>query len=212
MTNRLSIGSDSNPLIVQLTEYEGTRLVDIRRYYKDRKTNELLPTKKGVSLSRRYFTCLRDFFKEASGSIDDWLAGGAISVADQVGAAMATRQTAADQAAHEARPFEVHSMDGGRGCFFSVTAQGNHYDVRLNESHPFVKSLHKTTLESAGGCHAKSSNAHARELVATLLVSFRRATELFDGDSEMNADRLLRALEYEWALILANYTDSQRQP
>jgi hypothetical protein len=211
MPKKLSLGADRNPIIVQLTEYEGTRFVDIRRYYTDRKSNELLPTKKGISLSRQHFSCLRAFFNEAYNSIEEWLGGGSGQVAEEVGVVMAARQAAADEAAHEAKPFEVHTMRSNRGSFFSVTAEGNHYDLRLNESHPFVKDLIVASLAPNSSTHTKELDPATREFVATLLVSFRRATELFEGDDQTKADQLLRALEYEWSIILANYADAKER-
>jgi hypothetical protein len=45
------IGSKSSPVVIELKEFEGRKLIDIRKYFIDKTTNNLTPTRKGISLN-----------------------------------------------------------------------------------------------------------------------------------------------------------------
>lgn len=59
-----SIGNESKPILVSLNNLEGTKLVDIRKYYTEKNTGELSPTKKGISLNHRQFESLALVFSD----------------------------------------------------------------------------------------------------------------------------------------------------
>lgn len=67
------IGSKSSPVIVELKEYEGRKLFDIRKYFKDKKTDELLPTKKGISLNPFQLKQLIETINTKSKEINNFL-------------------------------------------------------------------------------------------------------------------------------------------
>ena len=49
------IGTKDYPLKIQFKTYKGKKYIDIRKWFLERKTNEVLPTKKGISLSEHQF-------------------------------------------------------------------------------------------------------------------------------------------------------------
>ena len=65
-------GTKRNRLVAQLSEYNGERLLNLRRWYLDKKTNEWMPTKKGLSLTARGYTFLTSVIQEYRVSILDW--------------------------------------------------------------------------------------------------------------------------------------------
>lgn len=56
------IGSKKAPLIISLKEFEGNRLLDIRKYFMNKDESELIPTKKGILLNsfqlNQFIDCL----------------------------------------------------------------------------------------------------------------------------------------------------------
>ncbi len=66
------IGNKNSPLIVELKEFEGKKLFDIRKYFIDKKTEELLPTRKGVSLNSFQLQQLIETINSQSESINEY--------------------------------------------------------------------------------------------------------------------------------------------
>ena len=50
-----SVGSRMNSLVFRLGQYEGTKTLDIRKYFYSKKEKEFLPTRKGISLSGKTY-------------------------------------------------------------------------------------------------------------------------------------------------------------
>ncbi len=67
------IGSKNSPIIIELKEYEGIKLFDLRKYYMDKKTEELLPTKKGISLNSFQLKQLIETINTKSDEINNFL-------------------------------------------------------------------------------------------------------------------------------------------
>ena len=67
-----SIGNEKNALEGNLTEYEGRKCIDIRNWYLDKKTSEMKPTQKGLTLTKaKYFTLIDELF-EHSKEVGEW--------------------------------------------------------------------------------------------------------------------------------------------
>ena len=56
------IGTKDYPLKIQFKTYKGKKYIDIRKWFLERKTNEVLPTKKGISLSEHQFESMNYYF------------------------------------------------------------------------------------------------------------------------------------------------------
>jgi hypothetical protein len=67
------IGSKNSPVIIELKEFEGRKLFDIRKYFIDKKSNELTPTRKGISLNSFQLTQLIETINSKSKVINDFL-------------------------------------------------------------------------------------------------------------------------------------------
>lgn len=57
----LQIGNKNNPILISLKTFKGYKLFDIRKYYKDKETDVLKPTRKGISLNQSQ---LNQFFEK----------------------------------------------------------------------------------------------------------------------------------------------------
>lgn len=69
-----SIGNEKNPIEGNLQEYEGRRTIDIRQWYIERKTGELSPTKKGITLTKDKFYQVMSELSDNSDRIKEWFA------------------------------------------------------------------------------------------------------------------------------------------
>jgi len=78
-----SFGNDSACLVGNLSEYEGTRCLDIRNWYRDKKTGELRPTTKGVALGRAKFKAVSEALRTHELEITKWLVGGTLPSAEK---------------------------------------------------------------------------------------------------------------------------------
>ena len=69
------IGTKDYPLKIQFKTYKGKKYIDIRKWFLERKTNEVLPTKKGISLSEHQFEDVISFQynKNNQSSVDDYI-------------------------------------------------------------------------------------------------------------------------------------------
>lgn len=67
------IGSKNSPVVIELKEFEGRKLFDIRKCFIDKKTNELMPTRKGISLNSFQLIQLIETINSKSKIINDFL-------------------------------------------------------------------------------------------------------------------------------------------
>lgn len=53
------IGTERNPILIAIKEFKGRKLIDIRKHFPDSKNkNDLIPTKKGISLNESQLAAL----------------------------------------------------------------------------------------------------------------------------------------------------------
>lgn len=167
-----SIGSPQRPILISLGEIEGSRVVDIRRYYVDKTTQELRPTQKGISIQAANFAEIFACLSDAYGQITEWLEGG--SVTDHV-----KRQNAAVKAAASGRKPKL-KMEAWRGAsFFEVKTHGSDIEVALKADHPVASRIQSV-----------KSSADAAQLLADLLAAFDHAA----GSSGVDEDAAIVAL------------------
>ena len=66
------IGPKEYPIKIQIKTFKGRKYLDIRKWYLDRKTNEILPTKKGISLSEYQFEDVISLLSKDKEKISNW--------------------------------------------------------------------------------------------------------------------------------------------
>ena len=66
------IGNKKYPIVISLSEYKGSPLIDIRKYYFDRKSEEIKPSKKGIALQKNNFNLLAQTLIDSSPEIKKW--------------------------------------------------------------------------------------------------------------------------------------------
>ena len=68
----LVAGSKKAPLVCQLSSCKEMRLLDVRKYFTNKASGELIATKKGVSLTRIQYEALSEVFQEKNEIIESW--------------------------------------------------------------------------------------------------------------------------------------------
>lgn len=195
----LRLGSPSNPVIMALTEYEGHRLLDIRKYFVEKEKKELKPTRKGVSLNANVVKQVQEVLNEHADSIFTWLADGNGTVLGEVERAMEVRTQAAHEEAVRPRPFQVKQIEWRGAEFFACESSGDEDHVTLNAKHPFIQLLKCSESDDGKNCRP----------IILLLAAYYRARLRFDGEIEADSNQFFKLLEHEWGLLLKNYCDSQ---
>lgn len=81
---RFVFGSKRNPVVMHLGDYEGRPRIDIRKYYylKDN-PEEMLPTRKGISLNHSELEQFLDILNSNKGNIDNYFQGNQMSSINQ---------------------------------------------------------------------------------------------------------------------------------
>lgn len=194
------IGSPSSPIVVMLRQYEGRRFLDVRRYYVDRSSKETKPTKKGITLNARSLAEIRDVFDKSEKVILDWLQRDPAAEANGVEKQLFQRQAAADRIARKKRPYEIRSGKWRAPNFFNCESSGDAAAIALNESHPFVQQVKESDEKNHGSVAA----------IGAMLAAYYHAKFLFDDIEEVTPAQFFEAFEYEWGLILSNYSQSDR--
>ena len=70
------VGTKRNPIILHLGEYEGRPRIDIRKHYPSKSDpNDLLPTRKGISLNHSQLEQIQHIINLKKGVIDDFFQG-----------------------------------------------------------------------------------------------------------------------------------------
>jgi hypothetical protein len=200
------VGPERAPIVISLGEYKGNRFLDIRRYYKKRDSDALLPTRKGIGFNANVLEPVLDSVVDNKENIISWLNGAEDSVKQQTERDLHAQLDAKNAIAREARAFGVQDHEKKDQRFFSCTSAGAIDNISLNVSHP----LNERIAECAGRIMEQNDKAAAeqilRDVIGAILVSYYRASSMFSGDTEMPAKALFDALEYEWGTILKNYT------
>ena len=196
------IGSPTSPILVLLREYEGHRFVDVRRYYVDRTTKETKPTKKGITLNARALAEIRDVFDRSEKAISDWLERDASAETDAVKSQMLERQNAAERSARKEKPYNVTVGKWRSPTFFACSSDGDVTNIALNDNHVFVQKLRQNAA-------AQKSDDQVT-VVGAMLAAYYHTKFLFDDVEEVKPAQFFEAFEYEWGIILSNYSSTDK--
>lgn len=178
------VGGVRNPILITLSELDAGRIVDIRRYFLDKASNELKPTQKGIAVQGANFNELMECLSERFGQISVWLEEG--SQTDQ-----AKRSRALTQAALSSSPSKIKRENWRGASFFSVESVGASVEVTFNSQHAVDDQLSRV-----------SSKEGAEQLLADVLAAFRVACLSSTVDKQsLTVD--LGQLESTWGLLLA---------
>jgi hypothetical protein len=201
--NQIVIGNEKYPIVISLTEYKGSPMIDIRKYYLDKKTNEVKPSKKGIALQKNNYNLLVDSLINSSPEIKKWFEEKSEYSAKQATKMLQDRAGAFEDNRREAQKFETDEEGWQAPNFFGVETLGGSDRIIYNTKHRLFEILEKLS---------KNENKITIDLINSILMSYKKAKDILDDGEEYSADELFKYLEFEWGIILSNYTRTIGEP
>lgn len=186
-------GTERQPFIVGFSEYEGSRLLDVRKYYKDRKSGELKPTRKGVALTRVQYEVLHNVFSEKEDEIENWFSSGEDDRSRSLSSADEYR-------------FGVVRMDievaEWRGLeMFKFEKKGQKAILFLNKTHPWVSRF----IEVNNITEVQDTQSEVVLMFLDLLNALFQSIALIDSKNE-TAIEVIDTVVGNWSIFAKRYT------
>jgi hypothetical protein len=190
----MSIGTPRSPIVVQLSEYEGRRTLDIRRYFHG-PDGELLPTRKGIALNRETVGIFRNLLESEAKRIDEWL--DPLDSQSNEARDLERKRLALDAAKFGARDHTIAQSEWRNASFFHVRYDGHADILTLNRGQQVGRLLADPVLTNS--CFL------LQQLLRLILITYSRSRSLFSGVGTIDAEALLDELEFNWGIILDRY-------
>ena len=193
-------GSSKNPVIFELSEFKGRRLLDIRKWYKD-KSGDLHRTQKGLTLTSASYEMLTRVLTDNQEVILTWF--------DEEGDVGFKRRElritrkAKAQSDYELDGFETQEGNWKSPEFFDVEARGGATLLTLNASHPFVNAW--KSLSSELGETAPHLKEQFECLMQSVLFAFGKAKSLSDCGRDSEVEIMLDSLVMNWGIALQRH-------
>ena len=133
-------GPERNRTRFYLNTYEGHRLLDIRKFYRDRKTGEFKPKRQGINLNRDTFMELKRVLDRDEDLILDWLRIG--HVPEEVLRYQQAQEEAKKKNFRLVGEVDIEEVNNFRDQkMFDVRHEGGRDIVELNSAHPLIQSI-----------------------------------------------------------------------
>lgn len=192
-------GPERNRTRFYLNSYEGNRLLDIRKFYRDRKSGDFKPTRQGINLNRDTFMELKRVLDRDEDLILEWLRIG--HVPEEVLRYQQAQEEAKKKNFRLVGEVDVEEVNNFRDRkMFDVRHQGGRDIVELNTAHPFVQSISEEEL-------ANMEPAEIRGLFARLLAAFGRSRTLLLGGGASEPEILFEQSVFDWSEFTAEFVE-----
>lgn len=185
-----STGSDNYPTVYSLNTFKGKRLFDVRKYYKKKDGDEVLPTTKGISLNASSFQALIDVIKDRDAEIIDWL-NDKLNETDELSKKLIAQADMVREEQHKAKLYKHSSEKLSNGNFYSIKYDGDNRELIFNQEHALYEKIKQMSEENL-------------IIISNLIMSFHHATELFD-DQQINSTDFIESVINNWSITLKNY-------
>lgn len=185
-----------------MNSYEGNRLLDIRKFYLDRKTGNFKPTKQGINLNRDTFMELKRVLDRDEDLILEWLRIG--HVPEEVLRYQQAQEEAKRKNFRLVGDVDVEKINNFRDRkMFDVRHEGSRDIVELNASHPFVQAISEEEL-------AKMTPAEVRALIVRLMAAFGRSRTLLTGGGASDPQILFEQTVFDWSEFTTEFVKRER--
>ena len=208
-----SAGSKHNLLVFSLNEYKGFRTFDIRKFYVDKKTNDLCPTKKGIAITEKMFDITLEVFEEHKDKIRDWL-----SAPDDVSAEVRKNRelekTYSETARFKNHNFTLKESSWKSPEFFRLVAKGGCDSLVFNIRHPSVEEFLKVinAFEKSNDVEElRQLGSKLKQFVIGMLISFGRARQLCEGSDNSYTSIVFDSTAFNWGIFLEKYLNSEEK-
>jgi len=193
-----------------LGKYQGTRTIDIRKYFFDENAKTYRPTKKAITLSETGYLMFTEILTQNGDEILDWLTHGAKcnGTLQKVKDNQREQEKAASDARYSANDYE-RAEDFWKGQkFFETEAHGGNDILSYNASHDFWINLQRLIHRAFDGERSENVDSVLTEiflLFDMLLISFSKATELIERKPIEDPESLIDRLCFNWGAMLKEY-------
>lgn len=186
------IGPKEYPIKIQIKTFKGRKYLDIRKWYLDRKTNEVLPTKKGISLSEYQFEDVISLLSKDKKKISDWFQEKIDE--NKVVDSLVKQSEVRRKIAEEVREFKTTSKKLSENKFFKIEYEKGNKQLIINENHQLYKDINK-----------EKSVDKIKKIFELLFISFDQTIQLFDSEENIKVADFEDMLIHNWSIILKNY-------
>ena len=188
------LGPENYPLKIEVKTFKGKKYIDFRKWFLDRKTNEILPTKKGIMLSEYQFRDVSDVLVNQKKTIEGWFKE---KIKDNEVTNLLSQETSqVRKKSQEAKKYKAVLKKIDNNNFFSFEYKNNEIQFILNNDHELYKKIESLD---------KKSKDLAYKIIESLLISFRQTLEIFDPETKYKLEDLEDLLNYNWSKTLTNY-------
>ena len=183
--------TDGN-LFFSLTEYENVKLLDVRKYFKDKTTKEYKPTTKGISVGYKNYNSIKKIFELYDDKISAWLESSSEDIVQ--------RQKKLEEERYAPIAIKAAENSWKSPAFFEVEPSGGENTVVYNSNTTFFELL-TIVLEKISKNNPDEAE-RIKFLFDALLSSFNQAGNILDLPEKNNS--FMEALSYNWGVILSN--------
>lgn len=193
-----SVFATDGNLFFSLTEYENVKLLDVRKYFKDKTTKEYKPTTKGISVGYKNYNTIKKILEIYDDKITAWIESSSEDIVQ--------RQKKIEEERYAPIAIKATENSWKSPAFFEVEPAGGENVVIYNSSSRFFEQL-STLLEIISKNNPKEAKK-IKFLFDALLSSFNQAGDLLDSPEKNNS--FMEALLYNWGVILSNTLKGER--
>jgi len=188
------LGPENYPLKIEVKTCKGKKYIDFRKWFLDKKTSEILPTKKGIMLSEYQFRDVSDVLINQRKTIDGWFQE---KIKDLDTIDLLSEETSKiRKKSQEAKRYKTVLKKIDNNNFFSLEYNNNEIQFVLNQDHELYKKIEN--LE-------KKTKDTVTKIIESLLISFTQTLEIFDPETKYKLEDLEDLLNYNWSKTLTNY-------
>ena len=179
----LVAGSKKAPLICQLSSYKELKLIDVRKYFTNKSSGELIATKKGVSLTRIQYEALSEVFQEKNEIIESWF--------DSSQTMQETNAKSLQESRLKSDEYKVEISEW-KGLEMSRYEQAGSASVlKLNRNHPWIMTLLTLIPDYL--------NNEIFLHICSLMQAHHKAQSLIDSKN-LDALEISETMEANWGL------------
>jgi hypothetical protein len=186
------VGPKEYPIKIQIKTFKGRKYLDIRKWFLNRKSHEVLPTKKGISLSEYQFEDIISIISKEKDKITKWFQEKVTE--DEIVDSLIKHAEIRQKLSEEAKSFKSRSKKLNENKFFKVEYEDGETQLVINENHQLYKEINK-----------KSSQEDIKKIIDFLFISFNQSIQMFDSDEKIKISDFEELLIHNWSTILKNY-------
>lgn len=192
----VSTGSPSNPTVYKLSKFKDQNLFDIRKYFKKKDTEELIPTKKGISLNKLGFEALLGIIKNNEKDILDWFSSNDDNPSKKLIKKLQDQSQKVQEDIFAAKEYSLKKDKWSDPTFFKINYDGDKRILIFNQNHKVSKYIDSKINEE---------EINSKNIINLIMLSFQHSVDTYSDDQEIKVSDFVEDLKHNWGIILKNY-------